>query len=458
MNNLWILTEERPKKEVLIKILEKVCLDKGFSHKFSNLVIKPLLKDNKFTFTYELIGFSSDNIKRVFIKNVSGNSSFVDFLIFLQNNEPTQKDKPIYAIEETKTDDSESRNTGVYQRCSKFVYVDLYYPDCKKVMLYNLKVNPKKPTETNIFGTRMLLNLEVEIIGKDLDESVFKKFDSIEELIKFKDNMRDAPKGNIPILLSKKEDSIEISGRLWKAGGLSHDPNIGALSLISKTLRELGWKKEIIITKHGLSQKHLTKRNKFVKIANEIGINLEGLKLPKSELSEDYWHYEKNSEKLGTIFIHLILEELKGVRGIYENHAGCERGYFYTEENTPIALHKYIKNNKENGKIPKIPDLIVADDNNKLILNLEGKTSANVNQGLEDIKLFDTVEEEYIKIYYPNYKILRGVVLFGSEDTEINDAKVIFLLNNQGDFIISKDTPEIISKAIKLILNLNKEN
>ena len=31
--------------------------------------------------------------------------------------------EPIYAIEETKTDDKESRNTGVYQRCSKFIFI-----------------------------------------------------------------------------------------------------------------------------------------------------------------------------------------------------------------------------------------------------------------------------------------------------------------------------------------------
>jgi len=50
----------------------------------------------------------------------------------LQIDEPDQNSKPLYAIEETKTDDSESRNTGVYQRSSKFVYVEFYYPGVKK--------------------------------------------------------------------------------------------------------------------------------------------------------------------------------------------------------------------------------------------------------------------------------------------------------------------------------------
>lgn len=458
MSNLWILTEERPKKDVLKKIIEKLCLDKGFELKFDKLLIKPIFdKAKKFLFIYELIGVKSNKINRIFIKNVSGSGSFVDFLIFLQDNEPKQEDKPIYAIEETKTDDSESRNTGVYQRCSKFVYIDIYYPNCKKVMLYNLKVNSKKPTETNIFGTRMLLTLGVEILGKDLDEEIFKRFDSISELIQFKDKMRGAPKGNVPILINKTDNKIEVSGRLWKAGGLSHDPNIGALSIISKTLRELGWKGEIIITKHGLSQNHLTKRNKFVKIANEIGIKLEGLTLPKSELAEDYWHYEVNSEKLGTIFLHLICEELNHVRGIYENHAGCERGYFYTKENKPIALHKYIKNKKEHGKIPKIPDLILSDDEDKLILNLEGKTSSTLDQGLKDVKLFDVVEEEYISPYYPDYSIVRGVVIYGGDINEIKENDVIFWLNSDGSILTSKKTPQVVLKALRLAFNFNKE-
>lgn len=102
---------------------------------------------------------------KVYVKTVSGNSSFTDFLIFYQKDEPTLKDEPIYAIEETKTDDKESRNTGVYQRCSKFVFIQSYYPNVKKIMLYNLQIDQKvEPTSTYIFGTKLLLTLGVEIL------------------------------------------------------------------------------------------------------------------------------------------------------------------------------------------------------------------------------------------------------------------------------------------------------
>ena len=197
-NNLWILTEERPKQSVIIKILKQFAKDYSCSFILNSLQIIPVLdREGNFTFTYEVIGAvgrSENCFKQIFIKTVSGASSFTDFLVFFQKEEPTIEDKPIYAIEETKTDDSESRNTGVYQRCSKFVFIKSFYPYVKKIMLYELQVEQKKEsTDTNIFGTRLLLTLGVEILGKELDPTIFKPFANIDELIRFKQNMRKAP-------------------------------------------------------------------------------------------------------------------------------------------------------------------------------------------------------------------------------------------------------------------------
>ena len=129
------------------------------------------------------------------------------------------------------------------------------------------------------------MTLGVEILGKKLDPKIFKPFTSINELKIAKANMRPAPTGNIPITINiADEDWIQISGRLFKSGGLSHDPNIGALSIISAVIRKLGFKGKIEIIMHGLEQKHVGKTNKFVQIANVLGIELEGLILPKANL------------------------------------------------------------------------------------------------------------------------------------------------------------------------------
>lgn len=146
--NLYILTEERPKQEVLRLIIARFLQDRKLCAFVDTLKILPIVKENRFTFSYEILGVSCKGLKKIYVKIVSGTSSFVDYLVFFQNKEPSTKDIPLYAIEETKTNDSESRNTGVYQRITKFVYLNNFYPQTTKIMLYNLKTELKK-THTN---------------------------------------------------------------------------------------------------------------------------------------------------------------------------------------------------------------------------------------------------------------------------------------------------------------------
>lgn len=58
-------------------------------------------------------------------------------------------------------------------------------------------------------------------------------------------------------------------------------------------LRNLNWKGKIVISKHGLKQTQLNKNNKFVQIANDLKIELQKLKIPKSTINKDYWKYER---------------------------------------------------------------------------------------------------------------------------------------------------------------------
>jgi len=456
--NLWFLTEERPKKEVLQTIFQKFAKDYGFAVFVDTLRIFPILYDNKFTFTYEVTGFRCNKVDKVYVKTVSGNSSFTDFLIFYQKDEPTLKDEPIYAIEETKTDDKESRNTGVYQRCSKFVFIQSYYPNVKKIMLYNLQIDQKiKPTSTYIFGTKLLLTLGVEILGKKLDSKIFKPFKTIKEVVDLKNQMRKAPKGNVPILLTKSKTKIEISGRLFKTNGLSHDPNIGALTIICAVLRQLGWTQKIEITQHGLLQKHVGKTNKFIQIANKIGISLKGLTVPKAEMNKDYWKYDTDGEKLGTIFIHLVVENFTQGYSIFENHAGCEKGYFITKKGDHIPLEKYKDREKYKGgdkeQIIHIPDLILIDFGRSEVINVEGKKYAFRKNGISELGNYDYIEKNYILKHYPKFKILRTVVLYGSTEEKIIEIEIGFLLNENGQLILGVKAPKLFKDAITNLLD-----
>jgi len=433
-----------------------------FFYKFEieDLKIVPLINNKKFTFTYEVIGLKSEKVKKVFIKSISGDSSFVDFLLFYQDEMPDNNSVPLYAIEETKTDDSESRNTGVYQRCSKFVFIEFYYPNIKKIMLYNLQIKQKEqPTPTYIFGTKMLLTLGVEIMGKQLDYDIFKPFKNIDELIEQKNEMA-KPHYGIPVKINKNDNGIFISAKLEKDGKLTHDPNIGMTSIISSCLRRLGWVKNIIIKEHNLlNQNSVGTDNKFILIANQINIKLDGLEIPKANIKDNYWKYELNQEKLATIFLHLICEEFANAKIIYENHGGCERGYFITSEENYIALPKYKEGQRKRYKkgnkksIIFIPDLVIYDKVNNEIINIEGKVFNKRKNGIKELKNFKYLEKTYIEPDYNPSKIIRTVAVYGSDKTRIAESKIGFMLNQDGEMIIRNNSPRIFKEAIKILLS-----
>nr|WP_181716909.1 hypothetical protein [Psychrobacter sp.]QJS05159.1 methylase [Psychrobacter sp.] len=456
--DLWILTEERPKDSVLQTIIGRFCQDYGIGFFANPLRIIPLIKDEKFTFSYQVLGIDSPNIGNIYIKTVSGSSSFVDFLVYFQEYEPVPADIPLYAIEETKTDDSESRNTGVYQRCTKFVYIDYFYDDVKKIMLYDLQIPQKLiATKTNIFGSRLLATCSVEVLGKVQTDEQGQAFTSIDELIECKNSMKQPPAGNVPINITKYNDRIEISGRLVKAESLSHDPNIGALTIIAKALRVLGWEKDIVITQHGLTDRMLTKRNKFIHIANRLDIKLQGLNIPNNNEHPDYWRYEDRGEKLATIFIHLVVESFTRGYSIFENHAGCEKSYFKNSNGDVVPLAKYSDRDAykagDKSKIAHIPDLILVDVERLEIINIEGKTYANRFNGIAELLNYDFIEDTYIRPQYPEYSIQRTVVVYGSKETEIVEIEVSFMLNEKGQMILGIQAPKLFNQAITNLLD-----
>lgn len=122
-----MLTEERPKPSVILQIIEMYCADFNDKITFKEEIrIRPITQNGKFVFDYVVEGLKVEQAQNIFIKTISGYSSSVDFLLFKQKNMPKENDLteiPLMAIEETKTSDDESRNTGVSQRVSKFVYL-----------------------------------------------------------------------------------------------------------------------------------------------------------------------------------------------------------------------------------------------------------------------------------------------------------------------------------------------
>ena len=454
MDNLWLLTEERPKLSVIIQIINMYCEDFNDEYYENSIHIVPIFENKKFTFTYKVEGLFVNNANNIFIKTVSGSSSFIDFLLFKQENEPTEgntEDNLIMAIEETKTNDDESRNTGVYQRGSKFVFITPYYSNVKLYMLYNEELEAredKKPSDTSVFGTNILLTLGVTVIGKDVSKW-FGKFNTLDDLIAFKANMRKPPQGNVPITIVKDDSKITISGRLAKpadAGNIGHDPNIGALSMIAACIRKLGWDKPIIITMHGVSQEYVNKtkgKNKFLYICDILNMQLSGIEMPAVvSLPEQYWHYEFSSEKMASILLHLSLL-YKNCYTVYENHAGCERGYFKDLSGNQITLPK----KATDGNNLLIPDVVIYNELTKDILLVEGKKLSTMYDGINEIKLYDRIEEDYIKKFYPDSKVLRCVSIFGGKRTGHLHDDVLIYLNEYGEIYLNPKSPSFVIDA-----------
>lgn len=453
MDNLWLLTEERPKPSVVLQIIEMYCADfNDIITKHEVIKIKPLIENGVFRFIYEVEGLAVSNADGIYIKTVSGYSSFLDFLLFKQQNEPQEnnlKERPIMGLEETKTSDDESRNTGVSQRVSKFVYFRHFYDDVKMYMLYNEELEArtdKKPSDTSIFGTNILLSLGVTIVGKDISKW-FKPFVSVDEMIAFKAKMRKPPKGNIPIEITKNGNTIEVSGRLDKPAGkgnIAHDPSMGSLSMIGAGLRMLGWKGDIVITRHGVSQTYVSKNktNKFLFNCRLLGMQLYGLIMPDIELPKFYWHYEKKSEKMADILLH-VQATYHDIYCVYENHAGCERGYFRTKGGKLITLPKKDANNVN----LYLPDVVLYDKLTNCVLLVEGKMISTLEIGLKEIQNYDSIEKEYINRFYPDVTIMRCLSIFGGNHITIPHDKVLFYLADDGRILINKNAPDCIKRA-----------
>ena len=83
---LWILTEERPKKEVVSQILKKFSEEQGVPASFDSLRIIPILDESSnFTSEYKILGVKSPTIENIYLSIISGSSSFVDYLVYFQD-------------------------------------------------------------------------------------------------------------------------------------------------------------------------------------------------------------------------------------------------------------------------------------------------------------------------------------------------------------------------------------
>lgn len=476
MVDVYLLTEECPRKSSICKIIEvlfqdflpknpirdekwwseyNTCLQKLKEDNLIDPIYNKDLYGNLLSFnlccSYKFISgyLRCFGIRNVYISIVKGQSSFCDYLLYYYNVPDNElsflppnllSDIPAMIIEETKTSDKESRNTGVYQRAIKFAYAKKFYPTSKLYMLYNNDHNPdhSSPTDTNIFGTNILLTLGVTILGKEPYMSNYQKFNSIDELVTAKNSIA-LPQNGQPIRLTYNNDSITISCRLNKNNSLSHDPNIGTIASIVAAIRKLNFNGKIVITSHQLNQQMINNAtgNKLIYICKIYNVELKDLVLPQFELPEFYWIPERRSEKIASIYLHILAEKYR-FPVLYHNHAGCERSYYLTKDYKYITIPK----ETEEGEKILIPDLIVFGKYN--ITVIEGKKLDTLFKGLNEVDSYGILEDKYIKSKdygFPGIDIYRALTIYGGELQELPHERVLLYINNAGKIIVNPEAP-----------------
>ena len=100
-----------------------------------------------------------------------------------------------------------------------------------------------------------------------------------------------------------------------------------------------------------------------------------------------------------------------------------------------------------------IPDLVLIDIVENESITIEGKKYKNKDQGIKELDNYDSFDELYLRRYYPQYKIVRTVVLYGSQEEKISEIKVGFLLNQNGKLVLGIAAPSLFCRAIRNLLD-----
>ena len=449
---IWILTEERPRAYAIKQILQivdsKFSLATFKSINHEKLKIKPNIIDGKFKFEYKV----EDTGLPIIIKTIKGNQGrFVDYLVFITKKFPKPNDVPVIAIEETKTTQAESRNTSVYQRLTKFVFLDLFenYRSCTKVMMYSFKKPPTPNTSpTFVFGIKLMKTLDIQIVGLYVNDSKFERFNSLKEMIDAKNNIKKR-KGNVSVNVRKHQDTVMISAKLEKCKMFAHDPNMGLVTAMSKASRLLDSTiKKIIVVDHGLTQNMVgSTKNKFNKIATALNIRYQGLRFTYTPIEKNspYWIYPKRNENFVSILFHTMLE-YNGHRVIFEHHSGAEQGYLINKNNLQVSVPKKTKK----------PDIVFISESERVIYVIEAELACNVFSSKGGISQLEGFTEfiNMVSSMYPTYEIKKRVICYGdglAHKMLLRSNDILFQLKPAGEIMVSNSCPQWISNLFNIV-------
>ena len=434
-----ILTEEAPcQNEINFMLSEVLKIEKKL---FENIVITPIYLNNKFNGEWEM----KFDMFIIIIKLFKGESSCADYLLFNGHvNNETSAENAICILESTKTNDTNSRNTSVNQRITKFLVYKKMYPNSKArmIMFYNNKWENNSLTDTGNFGLRLMKSLNIEAYHSEnyLFENLYnlyliQEFSSIEEMINDKNKIKEK-KGNVSVKVYFKDENYYILCKLDKGnsnniGKISHDPNVGLLCGLINFIYNKNNLCKIVVDKHNISQDYLNKspKSKFWYAINKIDITFTNINIIKRpELPDKYFTIENScTEKISTILFSQLID--KKYSCIFSNHSGCALTNIKTKEKDIIVERT----------MPR-PDILFYDKTENILLIVEGKIEKDIQLGikqLQDSNLNRFIE--LIKLSYPDSAIKKGLCITIDNISNIDkysniEFPVLFAIDSNGSF------------------------
>ncbi len=87
------------------------------------------------------------------------------------------------------------------------------------------------------------------------------------------------------------------------------------------------------------------------------------------------------------------------------------------------------------------------------VITIEGKKYQYRQNGIDELAGYDAFDELYLNKYYPQFKITRTVVLYGSDEECIVEVEIGFLLNEHGKMVLGIKAPKLFIRAIENLLD-----
>ena len=427
--NLYILGEESPSHEILTVI--SWYLGKNIEVDIKNVKYEFCpINGNLF---FEVNGVSIGNYEKIYYSMVSSiGNSFVDYMIFEDNNLPKPDSKPIAAVEATKNSPRESGNMSD-QRAPKMIALkEKYGRDFRCAYLINhpntIEHNISICNHTHDCAFAAMNSIGVEVIFSQYNKVGYKqyqvpfKYNTVNDLISM-ESQKKKRAGTQSRVICRGKGIYDIQVNLFKSYG-NHDPGEGYLASRAYILRKLEPNANINIINHGRDKKYFERKdNKLINCLKYVGVTatIEDSKVvvEKNEniYDKSYWEYTKTGEKNASIVLEQVLIK-QGKEILFTNHAGCGKSY--------IELNnEFLQAKKTKG----IPDIVAFDREKNTLIVIEGETSKNYKKGITQVlnPAFDSfIRNEFVS-RLGEVEVKKYLCTFGVYN---NEPEVIFNLTS----------------------------